>query len=96
MRSVGCTDPAVITVGYREPSLVFLVGTDLAMGYDGVAAAAFLREPGCRVALIEQRVSQGFAEGIAGLTPAPRLATTIQGFNLNGGKRLSISVYVRD
>ncbi|HEV7335835.1 MAG TPA: glycosyltransferase family 39 protein [Bosea sp. (in: a-proteobacteria)] len=96
VRSVGCAAPKVMTVGYREPSLVFLVGTDLAMGYDGAAAAAFLREPGCRVALVEQRVSQGFAEGIAGISPAPRLATTIQGFNLNGGKRLSISVYVRD
>ena len=29
-------------------------------------------------------IPQGFAEGIAGIEPAPRLATTIQGFNLNG------------
>jgi 4-amino-4-deoxy-L-arabinose transferase-like glycosyltransferase len=96
VRAVGCPDPKVITVGYREPSLVFLVGTDLAMGYDGVAAAAFLRQPGCRVALVEQRAAADFVAAIAAIDPPPRLATTVRGFNLNGGKRLSISVYVRE
>ncbi|MEN5080982.1 glycosyltransferase family 39 protein [Bosea sp. TWI1241] len=96
VRALPCAAPKVMTVGYREPSLVFLVGTDLAMGYDGAAAAGFLREPGCRVALVEARSAEGLAEGIAGLTLAPRLVTTIRGFNLNGGKRLSIAVYVKE
>lgn len=96
VQAVGCPDPKVITVGYREPSLVFLVGTDLAMGYDGAAAAAFLRQPGCRVALVEQRAAADFVAAIADVNPPPRLATTVRGFNLNGGKRLSISVYVRE
>lgn len=33
--AVGCADPRIVTVGYREPSLVFLTGTDLAMAPDG-------------------------------------------------------------
>jgi len=94
VRAVPCADPEVMTVGYREPSLVFLLGTQLRMGADGAAAAAFLREPGCRVALVEGRFRDGFRDGLAG-GPAPRLLTSVSGFNLNGGKRLEIGVYGR-
>ena len=31
VKAAGCADPAVVTLGYREPSLVFLTGTKLAM-----------------------------------------------------------------
>lgn len=95
VRAVGCTDPAVMTVGYREPSLVFLVGTDLAMGVDGAAAAAFLNQPGCRVALVESRFREGFQAGVAQAGITPRLLATIAGFNLNGGRKLQMAVFVR-
>lgn len=96
VQAVTCPNPQVITVGYREPSLVFLVGTDLRMGADGGMAAAFLREPGCRVALVESRFLDSFRQGLAASGVAPRLLTTIAGFNLNGGKRIEMSVYVRE
>jgi 4-amino-4-deoxy-L-arabinose transferase-like glycosyltransferase len=96
VQAVNCQNPQVMTVGYREPSLVFLVGTDLRMGADGAAAAGFLRESGCRVALVEGRFLDGFRQGLAATGVAPRLLTTIAGFNLNGGKRLEMSVYVRE
>jgi 4-amino-4-deoxy-L-arabinose transferase-like glycosyltransferase len=96
VQAVTCPNPQIITVGYREPSLVFLVGTDLRMGADGSVAATFLREPGCRVALVEGRFLDGFRQTLAASGLAPRLLTTISGFNLNGGKRLDISVFVRE
>ncbi|SFI03206.1 4-amino-4-deoxy-L-arabinose transferase [Bosea sp. OK403] len=93
--TAGCTDPKVITAGYREPSLVFLTGTDLAMAADGAAAASFLGQPGCRIAFVEKRLAAEFQTAIsqAGLTP--RLLTTLNGFNLNGGRRLEIAVFAR-
>ncbi len=94
-RAAGCADPAVITLGYREPSLVFLTGTDLAMAADGAQAANFLAQPGCRVAFIESRFAGAFTTALATLPQKPRLLTTIDGFNLNGGHRLSIAVYAR-
>jgi len=94
-KAVGCADPAVITLGYREPSLVFLTGTDLAMAADGAQAANFLAQPGCRVAFIESRFAGAFTTALATLPQKPRLLTTIDGFNLNGGHRLSIAVYAR-
>ncbi|AMJ59875.1 ArnT family glycosyltransferase [Bosea sp. PAMC 26642] len=95
IRAAGCTDPAVMTVGYREPSLVFLVGTDLDMGSDGAAAAAFLNQPGCRVALVESRFKDGFQAAVAQSGITPRLLTTLRGFNLNGGRKLEMAVFVR-
>jgi 4-amino-4-deoxy-L-arabinose transferase-like glycosyltransferase len=95
VQTAGCTDPKVITAGYREPSLVFLTGTDLAMAPDGAAAAAFLSEPGCRIAFVEKRFADGFQAGLAQVAPTPRLLTTLRGFNLNGGRRLEIAVFVR-
>ncbi|MGO4667011.1 ArnT family glycosyltransferase [Bosea sp. 2RAB26] len=95
VRAVGCADPAVMTVGYREPSLVFLTGTDLAMGANGAAAAAFLKEPGCRIALVEKRFEAEFHAGVAAAGITPRLVTSIPGFNLNGGKRLEMAVFAR-
>lgn len=94
-RSVGCADPAVMTVGYREPSLVFLTGTNLAMGIDGAAAATFLNQPGCRIAFVEARYGAGFQTAVAQAGLTPRLITTIRGFNLNGGRRLEMAVYAR-
>ncbi|MGN6094931.1 MAG: ArnT family glycosyltransferase [Bosea sp. (in: a-proteobacteria)] len=94
-RAAGCADPAVITLGYREPSLVFLTGTDLAMAADGAQAANFLAQPGCRVAFVESRFAGAFTTALATLPQKPRLLTTIDGFNLNGGHRLSIAVYAR-
>lgn len=93
--AVGCADPAVITIGYREPSLVFLVGTDLVMSVDGAAAAAFLAQPGCRVALVEQRFEPQFQAALASAGSTPRLVTRIAGLNLNGGRRLDIGVFAR-
>ena len=93
--SVGCADPQVITLGYREPSLVFLTGTNLAMAGDGAGAAAFLGQPGCRIAFVEQRFAAQFQAAIAAAPTPPRLLTTLRGFNLNGGRRLEIAVYVR-
>ncbi len=84
-RSVGCADPAVMTLGYREPSLVFLTGTDLAMAPSGAEAANFLNQPGCRIAFVESRFADEFQKALAALPAKPRLVTTIDGFNLNGG-----------
>lgn len=95
VQAAGCPDPKVITVGYREPSLVFLTGTDLAMAPDGAAAAAFLAQPGCRIAFVEKRFEAGFQAGLAQASLTPRLLTTLSGFNLNGGRKLEIAVFVR-
>ena len=43
--AVPCPRPAVASLGYREPSFVFLIGTDLAMLGTGTEAVEFLKGP---------------------------------------------------
>ncbi len=93
-RSVGCVDPAIATAGYREPSLVFLTRTDLAMPATGGEAARLLAEGnGCRIAFVTQREEPDFAAELARRNVSPRLVTRVAGFNINGGRRVDIGVY---
>jgi 4-amino-4-deoxy-L-arabinose transferase-like glycosyltransferase len=93
-RMLDCPDPAVGTLGYREPSLVFLVGTDLQMLPDGRGAAEFLKGGTCRLVFVERRFEEAFRAEAARLGTQPALSTRISGFNINGGRRLDIGAYV--
>jgi 4-amino-4-deoxy-L-arabinose transferase-like glycosyltransferase len=93
-RSLDCPDPAVGTLGYREPSLVFLVGTHLQMFPDGRGAAEFLKGGDCRLVFVERRFEEAFRAEAARLGTQPALSTRITGFNINGGRRLDIGAYV--
>ncbi len=55
-----CHDPLVASLGYREPSLVFLTGTKLDLLPDGDAARAFLKQGGCRLLFVEAREREAF------------------------------------
>jgi 4-amino-4-deoxy-L-arabinose transferase-like glycosyltransferase len=90
----GCPDPIVATLGYREPSFVFLVGTQLDMVESAEEAVAFLKQPGCRIAFVTDRFADRFAAASAQAGLAPRRTATIAGFNINGGRRVSIDAFV--
>jgi hypothetical protein len=92
-RNVGCADPRIVTAGYREPSLVFLTSTDIAM-LPGAGAAQFLMQPGCRIAFVTNREIAAFETEAAKIGLVARRLTTISGFNLNGGRKLDIAVLV--
>jgi hypothetical protein len=94
VRSAPCSNPDVATLGYREPSLVYLVGTDLDMTASGEEAAGFMTGPGCRVALVDRRFEPAFlaALGQSGVKPAP--LGRVAGFNINGGRRVDIGGYM--
>ena len=92
-RNLACANPRVATLGYREPSLVFLVGTDLEMLETGAEASAFLQQGGCRLVFVEKRFEEEFraANETAGRQPA--LSTRVSGFNINSGRRLDMGAY---
>jgi len=90
---LGCAEPAIGTLGYREPSLVFLVGTELRMLDNAQEAASFVQEGGCRMAFVERRFEDEFRARLDGLGVRPTLVTRVFGFNLNSGRRLEIAAY---
>jgi hypothetical protein len=89
---VGCQNPQVITVGYREPSLVFLVGTALEMG-SAEEAATFLDKGGCRIALVSAKEEEAFKAAGAQRQTNVSLQERVSGFNINGGRAMEIGVY---
>jgi hypothetical protein len=91
--AIGCADPNFATLGYREPSLVFLLGTDLVMVENARDAVAHLRGGGCRVLFVERRFAEAFDAEVARAGAAPVLRARVSGFNINGGRPAEIAVY---
>ncbi|MFC4174467.1 phospholipid carrier-dependent glycosyltransferase [Microvirga sp. GCM10011540] len=92
-RNLACENPRVATLGYREPSLVFLTGTNLDMLETGAQASAFLQQGGCRLVFVERRFEDEFRAENARLGLRPSLSTRVAGFNINSGRRLDIGAY---
>lgn len=88
-----CADPQVASLGYREPSLVFLTGTDLDLLPDAAAAKAFLQGGGCRLLFVEGREREAFNTAWPVGRPAPPPLGEVEGFNLNTGRRVYVTAY---
>ncbi|HZH51564.1 MAG TPA: glycosyltransferase family 39 protein [Microvirga sp.] len=92
-RNLACDNPRVATLGYREPSLVFLTGTNLEMLEAGAQATDFLAQGGCRLVFVEKRFEQDFRAENERRGLQPSLSTRVTGFNINSGRRLDIGAY---
>ncbi|GJD36721.1 ArnT family glycosyltransferase [Methylobacterium aerolatum] len=88
-----CRNPLVGTLGYREPSLVFLTGTTLDLLPDADAARAFLQGGGCRLLFVEGREREAFNMAWPVSRPAPAPLGEVDGFNLNTGRRVFMTAY---
>jgi len=82
----------IATAGYREPSLVFLLGTDLVFA-DGPGAAAFLDgEPG-RIAIVDDRENPGFLAAANDSRMKFSRVGEIAGLNYSRGREAVLYVY---
>ena len=87
-----CPDITAASVGFREPSLVFLAGTDLDMP-SPEGAADFLGQGACRTAFVDKRFEPAFLVRLAASGIKADLVSRVAGININGGKKLDIGVY---
>ncbi len=94
-RNKPCESVEVASVGYSEPSLVFLMGTDTQLidPNQTKKAADFLVEAGCRMAIIEQSREPAFLEDIGKRADLIEAVDHVKGFKLNGGKWQSFAIY---
>jgi 4-amino-4-deoxy-L-arabinose transferase-like glycosyltransferase len=92
VRSTNCTDPGTVTAGYHEPSLVFLVGTNLNHG-DGASAADFLNGGSCRFAFIERSQERSFVQRADALGLRYASGPRIEGYNISGGRPVFVNTY---
>jgi 4-amino-4-deoxy-L-arabinose transferase-like glycosyltransferase len=92
LRDSGCAQPEAASVGYHEPSLVFLAGTATQLT-DSAGAAEFLRGGECRFAFVEARHERSFAQRAEAIglriTSGPR----IDAINISTGQPITIAVF---
>ncbi|MDD3029024.1 MAG: glycosyltransferase family 39 protein [Alphaproteobacteria bacterium] len=88
-----CIQPArLIALGYHEPSLVFLSGTDTIMAKTGGDAAQALQEDSCRVAVVSREKEASFLAAFQ--AQQPQKVEEIEGLNSGRGKGTTLSLFV--
>jgi len=92
LRDSGCAQPSAAAVGYQEPSLVFLAGTDTRLT-DTVGAVEFLRGGECRFALVEARQERSFAQRAEALGLRYTAGPRVEAINISNGQPITIAVY---
>ncbi|MCI4661814.1 MAG: glycosyltransferase family 39 protein [Neomegalonema sp.] len=92
---LGLPAPFFASAGYREPSLVFLMGTDTALISPERAAPWLMEQRGPAGVWIKQRDRARFEaalpEGPEGIVEVSRLT----GFNYNRGKEITVALVLR-
>ena len=94
-KSGPCQNGAWATTGYAEPSLVFLTRTDLHL-VSAEGMAEFLQGPGCRMGFVTQAQKPVFEQAMQAKGLDMKPSKELAGFNINGGKRLTVSLYVKE
>ena len=87
-RVAPCKKPTIFLAGFREPSAVFLLGTQTRL-VDGTGAATGLLAGGCSIAIVESRQAEAFRSG----APLAIERAHVEGLNLNGGDALRFDLY---
>ncbi len=92
MHSTNCADPVAASVGFHEPSLVFLAGTGTILG-TASGAADFLLGGTCRFAFVDSRQERTFAQRAEEIGLRYSLGPRIDGFAINGGQPVVIATF---
>ena len=85
------------TVGFTEPSLIFLAGTDTVLMKlrDPTGTARFLAAAPDRTVLIVARERAAFLEAATAAGIAPRVLAEVNGFNYAGGRSEKLTLFGR-
>lgn len=87
--AAGCPDPLVASVGYDEPSLVFLLGTKTQLT-DPYHLLDFLKPGGCRIAFVPVEMEPLLAKQAQKQGISYARGPVIEGINYSKGRRISM------
>jgi 4-amino-4-deoxy-L-arabinose transferase-like glycosyltransferase len=93
--SAGRSEESVGTVGFHEPSLMFLAGTSTAMLPTGQSGAQALASGQVATLLVSEWDEAGFDAEAARLGMVPHAFAVVSGFNYSRGRRTALTLYVR-
>ena len=87
-----CPHPVAASAGHEEPSLVYLAGTTMHF-IDAAGAPDFLRQGGCRFALIESHQERAFAPRAEAIGLRYNSGPRVEAFNISIGQPITIAVF---
>jgi hypothetical protein len=87
-----CANPVAASVGYEEPSLVFLAGTKTHFT-DAAGAADFLAEGSCRFAFVDAKQERAFALRAEAIGLRYDRGPRVDGYNISIGRPVTIAVF---
>lgn len=90
-----CPGSTLVSVGFTEPSLVFLVGTGTVLSGDGRAAADRLADDACALALVDLPQDEVFLAEAEAKGFHPIAIETISGLNYSRGTKPMLTLYRR-
>src|SRR6185312_12726780 len=85
-------DAPVVTVGYREPSLVFLLGTDTRF-LAADAAAQYITDARGAAALVSDRDAAAFKSALKARGWDARAVGSVAGLDYSNGQRMTLTLY---
>ena len=88
-----CPDSRLVSSGFREPSLVFLAGTETLLSSAGGAAQLLLEDRRCRLALVDESGEAAFRGALGEAAGDLKPLAEIEGFNYSGGDPLRLTLY---
>lgn len=88
-----CETSVLASVGFHEPSMVFLTATNTVLTNAAGAADHLLADPACAVALVTATRTDAFAARLADAGRTATALTTIDGINYSSGDALSLTLY---
>ncbi|MDD3370902.1 MAG: glycosyltransferase family 39 protein [Alphaproteobacteria bacterium] len=89
-----CDSPQVVTLGYHEPSLIFMAGTNTIVAKSSAEAAEAFRNGKCRFAVIDARHKDEFL-GLFKDNADKQLRelNVIEALNIGRGKKIELTVF---
>jgi 4-amino-4-deoxy-L-arabinose transferase-like glycosyltransferase len=92
LRDSNCERPLAASVGYEEPSLVFLAGAKTRFT-DASGAADFLMEGNCRFAFVDTRQERTFALRAEAIGLRYDRGPRVAGYNISIGRPITLAVF---
>jgi 4-amino-4-deoxy-L-arabinose transferase-like glycosyltransferase len=88
-----CEHTSLLSVGYDEPSLVFVAGTQTLLINDGHTAANALLQNPCSLAIVDHEHQAAFLAGFGGSSKLPTNLGDIDGYNIGHGYMAHLTLY---
>jgi len=96
-RLEGCETLSITTLGYREPSNAFYLGTNTLLADNADAAADVLAgDPACGLAIVDGAEREGFDAALTARGISVRPLASMSGYNLVKGDLLDLTLLVTE